>query len=86
MYLLVNNAEFKRIYKEIYDDIRDDIMKAVKAELNTFDSEAYETLLTLENERWGSAHKSFDRQETQVVSWFAAHLLWMDGAVEDWIG
>lgn len=81
MYLLVNNAEFKRIYKELYSEIRDEIFAAVKAELAVLDTEAYQTLLTLENERWGSSHKSYSYQKNQIISWFAAHLSWMDGAV-----
>ena len=78
---LVNNAEFKRIYKELYNEVRSKIMAEVKAEIATFETDAYQTLLNLENERWGSSHKSISTQKNQVVSWFASHIIWMDGAV-----
>lgn len=85
MYKLVENAEFKRIYKELYNEVRDDVMREVRKELSKLKCGEYDQLLRLENERWGSSHKSFSKQETQILSWFTDHLAWMDGAVSAWI-
>lgn len=79
--ILINDSVFMNYYKTNFNTYKDEVISTINSAISLIDETAFDAEITYENMRWSNSSISYSTRKTNVNTFMAQHLTWMENNV-----